>query len=70
MVGATTSTGSLYVGIITTARMPGPTSVTGRGARESMFHSVTMRIRRPTSGTASNTTRVHAATRFHAAEAG
>ncbi len=63
MVGAITSTGSLYVGIRTAARSPGRTSATGSGPRESMFHSVTMRISRPTSGTASNTTRVHAATR-------
>ena len=64
MVGAITSTGSLYVGIHTAVRSPGSAAVTRRGARESMSHRVTIRIRRPMSGTASNTTSVQAATRF------
>ena len=63
MVGAITSTGSLYVGISTAARSPGRTRSPAPGRASRCSTSVMMRISSPTSGTASNTTSVQAATR-------
>ena len=64
MVGAITSTGSLYVGMNTAARCPGETVVTGAGARVSRFHRVTARMMSPMTGKASNAISSQAATRF------